>query len=388
MDFENIKCDMRVLILLDAFSLGGAEKQALLFADWLQNVKGETVEIWAFMPGDGSAKVLCNRYKLKTRTIGYFRGLARYIYPKQIWEYSKLFNQFKPDVLMGYTNQPNLLLGLVWKHTTAKTFIWGQQGIEAAGYLFNKRADRLALQNTPHFISNSTNGALFLQRELHVPASKILVVLNGPEIVSPVHTKEEWRKKLGLNSTDFVALMVAHIALRKDHDTAIKAWKKIVDTLVPQGVNPVILFAGMFGSATQQLLNSVIENDLYPYVKFLGNAQDISGLNLASNIHVLSSHTEGLPNSLLEAMRWGLPVVGTDIPGIREALGDENSEYLTRPKDAGDFAEKVIRLALDTQLQKEVGERNRERIDKHFRLEEMCSIHYEIMIRETQFSKM
>ena len=65
---------MRVLILLDAFSLGGAEKQALLFAEWLQNTKGETVEIWAFMPGDGSAKILCDRYKLKTRVIGYFRG--------------------------------------------------------------------------------------------------------------------------------------------------------------------------------------------------------------------------------------------------------------------------------------------------------------------------
>ena len=55
---------MRVLILLDAFSLGGAEKQALLFAEWLQKEKKETVEIWAFLPGDGSAKALCDRYGL------------------------------------------------------------------------------------------------------------------------------------------------------------------------------------------------------------------------------------------------------------------------------------------------------------------------------------
>lgn len=373
---------MRVLILLDAFSLGGAEKQALLYADWLQNVKGETVEIWAFMAGDGSAQIVCDRYKLKTRVIGYFRGLARFLYPKQIWEYSKLFNEFKPDVLMGYTNQPNLLLGLVWKRTTAKTFIWGQQGIEAAGYSFAKKADRLAIDNTPYFISNSTNGAEFLKKELGVASEIIKVVLNGPELVEPLHTRAEWRKKLGLAERDFVALMVAHIALRKDHETTIKAWKKVVDTLVPKGINPVILFAGIFGNATPQLFNKVIESGLYPYVKFLGNVQDIAGLNIASDIHALSSHTEGLPNSLLEAMRWSLPVVGTDIPGIREALGEENNDFLAKHKDDQDLADKIIRLALDKSLQKQVGERNAARIEKHFRLEEMCRVHYEIMQKE------
>ena len=373
---------MRVLILLDAFSLGGAEKQALLFAEWLQNTKGETVEIWAFMPGDGSAKILCDRYKLKTRVIGYFRGLARFLYPKQIWEYSKLFNEFKPDVLMGYTNQPNLLLGLVWKHTTAKTFIWGQQGIEAAGYPFSKKADKIALESTPYFISNSTNGAEFLKKELHVPAEKVMVVLNGPEMVQPLYTKSDWRKKLGLAENDFVALMVAHIALRKDHDTAIKAWKIVVETLVAKGIQPIILFAGIFGDATPHLLAQVIESGLYPYVKFLGNVQDISGLNLASDIHILSSHTEGLPNSLLEAMCWGLPVVGTDIPGIREALGNENNDCLAKPKDAQDLAAKVVALALDKSMQQQVGKRNKERIEQHFRLDEMCRVHYDIMQKE------
>lgn len=374
---------MRVLILLDAFSLGGAEKQALLFADWLQNKKGETVEIWAFMPGDGSAKIVCERYGLKTRVIGYFRGLARYIYPKQIWEYAKLFNEYRPDVLMAYTNQPNLLMGLVWQKTTAKYFIWGQQGIEAGGYAFTKRADKLALERTPVFISNSINGAVFLKSELHIPAEKVMVVYNGPEAIAAKLTREQWRKRLGLKENQFVALMVAHIALRKDHVTAIDAWKQVVAHLTPKGVEPVILFAGIFGDATQQLLAKVIDEGLYPYVKFLGNIQDIAGLNQASDIHVLSSITEGLPNSLLEAMRLGLPVVGTDIPGIREALGDENNDFLAKPKDATDLANKIIRLAENPVLAKQTGERNVQRINNYFNLEQMCNIHYDLMKKHT-----
>lgn len=370
---------MRTIILLDALSLGGAEKQALLFGAWLQNEKKCTVEIWHFMPGDGSAKIVCDRYNLKTKEIGYFRGLAKYLYPKQIWEYSKLFRSFKPDLLLGYTNQPDLLLGLIWKNTGAKYFIWGQQGIEAGGYRFDKKADRMAIESTPIFISNSINGAEFLIKEVKVNKAKIKVIYNGPEKMKPVFSREIWRQKLGIDQTDFVGLMVAHIALRKDHHTLLKAWKTVVDDLLPKGISPVLLLAGMIGNATQELLNLAIDLGIYGQVKFLGNIKDISGLNLASDIHILSSNTEGLPNSLLEAMDLGLSVVGTNIPGILEAVGEENKEFLSEPKDSIAMANNIIRLAENAELRKFVGNRNQERINNLFSLEKMCLEHWKII---------
>lgn len=374
---------MRVLIVLDAFSLGGAEKQALLFAEWLQNKKGDTVEIWAFMPGDGSAKMVCERYNLKTKVIGYFRGLARFLYPKQIWEYAKLFNEFKPDVVLGYTNQPNLLLGLVWKKTKAKYFIWGQQGIDPAGYAFSKRSDQLALQNTPVFISNSTNGAVFLREKLGIPSEKVMVVYNGPEIVPAEFTPQEWRKKLGLKPENIVVLMVAHFANRKDHDTMLAAWKIVVDTLLPKGKEPILLLAGIWDHTTIEHVGRTLKDGTFPYVKFLGNVRDITGLNQIADLHVLSSIIEGLPNSLLEAMRLGVPVVATDIAGIREALGDENDECLSKPKSPSDLAEKIIRVLENPEVAKQISQRNTERINKHFNLEQMCNIHYDLMKKHT-----
>jgi glycosyltransferase involved in cell wall biosynthesis len=370
---------MRTIILLDALSLGGAEKQALLFGAWLQNEKKCTVEIWHFVPGDGSALIVCDRYNLKTREIGYFRGLARILWPKQILEYSKIFKAFKPDLLLGYTNQPDLLLGLIWKYTGAKYFIWGQQGIEAGGYKFDKKSDKMALENTPVFVSNSQNGADFLVKELKVPAAKVKVILNGPERIEPLFSPKQWNEKLGLKETDFKALMVAHIALRKDHNTLLRAWKIVVEKLSSKGINPVLLLAGILGNATQDLINLSLELGIYGSVKFLGNQKDISGLNHLSDIHILSSNTEGLPNSLLEAMDWELPVIGTDIPGISEAVGEENAEWLSPPNDFEKMAENIIRLALDKELQIEVGKRNKVRILQHFQLEMMCEQHWEII---------
>jgi glycosyltransferase involved in cell wall biosynthesis len=370
---------MRTIILLDELSLGGAEKQGLLFGAWLQNEKKCTVEIWHFMPGDGSAKIVCDRYGLKTKEIGYFRGLAKYLYPKQIWEYAKLFRAFQPDLLLGYTNQPDLLLGLIWKKTGAKYFIWGQQGIEAGGYKFDKKADRIALENTPIFISNSLNGAEFLINEVHVPKNKIKVIYNGPENIKPLFTRQEWRRKLGIESSDFVGLMVAHIALRKDHNTLIKAWKNVCNELAPKGIKPVLLLAGMLGNATQELLTLAVDLEIYGNIKFLGNVKDISGLNLAADIHILSSNTEGLPNSLLEAMALKLPIVGTDIPGIVEAVGKENLEFLSKPKDYEGLAKNIIKFASSPELIKKVGEKNSIRISEQFSLQKMCEDHWEII---------
>ena len=370
---------MRTIILLDALSLGGAEKQALLFGAWLQNEKKCTVEVWHFMPGDGSAKMVCDRYNLKTKEIGYFRGLARFLYPKQIWEYAKLFKAFKPDLLLGYTNQPDLLLGLIWKKTGAKYFIWGQQGIEADGYKFDKKADRLAIDNTPIFISNSINGADFLIKEVNVPKEKVKVIYNGPEKMKPIFPREEWRTKLGIESSSFVALMVAHIALRKDHHTLLLAWKEVVDVLELKGIKPVLLLAGMLGNATQELISLSIELGIYGSVKFLGNVKDISGLNQASDIHILSSNTEGLPNSLLEAMDLGLPVIGTKIPGIEEAVGAENLEFLSNSKDYKAMASNIIRFALEDGLIEKVGSQNKRRIESTFSLLKMCDEHWKII---------
>ena len=370
---------MRVIILLDALSLGGAEKQALLFAAWLQNEKKCIVEIWHFVPGDGSARIVCERYNLKTREIGYFRGLARLLWPKQILEYSKLFKAFKPDVLLGYTNQPDLLLGLIWKYTGAKLFIWGQQGIDAGGYKFDKKSDRIALNNTPIFVSNSQNGADFIIKDLNISESKVKIILNGPERLEPIYDARQWRARIGINPSDFVALSVAHIAIRKDHDTLIRAWKIVVDKLSSKGITPVLLLAGILGDSTQSLLALTIELEIFPHVKFLGNQKDIAGLNQLSDIHILSSNTEGLPNSLLEAMDWGLPIIGTDIAGIREAVGIENYKWLSPPKSFESLANNIILMAENKELRLETGRLNKIRIEENFHLSNMCDQTYAIM---------
>jgi len=100
--------------------------------------------------------------------------------------------------------------------------------------------------------------------------------------------------------------------------------------------------------------------------------KDVSGLLAASDIGVLSSVHEGLSNAILEYMASGLPVVATDLPANREALGEDPRQPFCRPGDSDLLADQ-LRVLIDNEwLRREVGERNRLRASSEFSISAMC----------------
>lgn len=76
----------------------------------------------------------------------------------------------------------------------------------------------------------------------------------------------------------------------------------------------------------------------------------------ASDIYVLSSYFEGMPNTMLEAMAHGLPCIAFDISsGTREFLSDEHTGILVNEKQPNGLAEALTRLANDGQLRVKLG---------------------------------
>jgi glycosyltransferase involved in cell wall biosynthesis len=106
-------------------------------------------------------------------------------------------------------------------------------------------------------------------------------------------------------------------------------------------------------------------------VRFAGDVDDVAGLLGASDVSVLSSPAEGCPNAVLESMAAGLPVVGTDVPGVRDALGEEQDDLLAPVGDPDRLGAALFRLCTDASLRRAVGERNAERQRAAFARERM-----------------
>ncbi len=90
-------------------------------------------------------------------------------------------------------------------------------------------------------------------------------------------------------------------------------------------------------------------------LSFLGVRQDMPDVYRAADVLVLTSEHEGTPNVILEAMAYGVPVVATKVGGVPEIL-TEKCGILVEPSDQNALLEATIKLILNKNLRRELGE--------------------------------
>jgi glycosyltransferase involved in cell wall biosynthesis len=106
-------------------------------------------------------------------------------------------------------------------------------------------------------------------------------------------------------------------------------------------------------------------------VEFLGERQDITEILAKSHVFALSTNWEGLPLSILEAMRAGLPVVASDAGGVGEAVMEGQTGFLTPCGDIDALRNRLSQLLGDPALRARMGHAGRTRYLKHFTLDRM-----------------
>ncbi len=370
----------RVVFVLGSFELGGAERQAILLARELGRRHGADVEVWGFPPV-GAAARWCEAQGVRWRELPlrwrgpWWRRLAF------LGRFAAAVRRARVDLLVPYTITPNVVCGLTWRWAGARACVWNQrdEGIQREPAALERRAVRA----TPYFVANSDGGRQFLAQTFGLDPERVEVVPNGVEVGAAPRTdhasggpgsdsgataaRTDARRRLGIDGGRFVACMAANLHSNKDHATLLDAWRRVVDDL--PGLRPLLLLAGRDEDAAAALRERMRRLRLDGDLQFLGPVDDVPALLSAVDLAILSSRSEGLPNAVLESMAAGLPVVGTDIPGIREAVGEEGAALLSPAGDPAALAERIVRLARDPALRERAGSANRRRIALLFDLE-------------------
>ena len=280
----------------------------------------------------------------------------------------------RPDVVIPYTTWPNIGINLAARFVPNIVTVWGQRDIVS---LKNGFFERMAWKRANAVICNAEHEVGFLQRVFGDTRKNIHVVYNGVQLPEPELSRSEWRSKLNIKECDAVVVMLANFRKEKGHELLLQAWRQVVKSAKS---TPVLVLAGAHQQNYENIHQLACQFDLESSVRFPGHVQDVSGLLRASDIGVLVSPAEGLPNAVLEYMAAGLPVSASDVAGIREALGAETAGVFDGASGA-DVAEKLLHWINSPEDAKRSGLCNMHRIAEKFLPERMCCEMEEIIQR-------
>jgi glycosyltransferase involved in cell wall biosynthesis len=354
---------MKIFMMIHGFQTGGAERNLVSLLPWLTTVGADVRLCTLNKRRDGPlVKVIeglgIDRFDLGARRIADLPALRRLHKILRTDHFDVVHTQDPYSAIMASATGVTAHVPVVMtRHVLADP-----DGSTAT--VFRRRllhlVSRLALSRV---IAVSEAVRQRFAQEALMPLSRIDTVFNGIDAYgfAAGGQREDIRRRLGWAHEDKVVVMVAVMRGGKGHEILLDAMPKL-RAIVP-GVRAVIVGDGPEAPRIREMAMP-----LGDAVMFLGERGDVGDILTASDVLVLPSWSEALPNALIEAGAAGLPSVATNVGGTSEILIEGETGFLIRPGDTDALALRCGQLLGDAALARRIGDCARSRIEAEFSL--------------------
>lgn len=230
-----------------------------------------------------------------------------------------------------------------------------------------RSVERRLVEATTHYIAVSQTDAVVGRERLGIAGRAITPIHNG------VHDAPHRARP----DASRIIVMVSRAHRGKDHDTLFRA---------TAGLDCEVWCVGG-GTETEVFARAAAPHleDPVRRIRFLGTRDDVPELLAQAGVFVLSSRYEGLPLSIIEAMRAGLPVVASDVGGVPELVRHGETGVLFEVGDAASLRAHLSTLLDDPLLRRRLGESGRQAYERgfsHARMLESTFAVYRSVVRE------
>jgi glycosyltransferase involved in cell wall biosynthesis len=282
------------------------------------------------------------------------------------WRLSRILKQLKPDIVHAHDPHGVAMAGLALSMSTqlAKPPLVAARRVDF--HLRGSSLSRWKYRQVDCFLCASEAIRQMLIGD-GVPAARAVTVHEGIDLervesTPPANLHEDLWLPHHAPIVGNVAALVAH----KGQRHLIEAARLVL----PQVPDARFVIAGE-GELRPALERQIKDHHLEKHVLLAGFRPDVLSLHKAFDIFVMSSVTEGLGTSLLDAMAAGKPVVATMAGGIPEVVIDGETGFLVPPRDHDAMAGAIVKLLKDDALRHRMGEAGRARVRTIFSAERM-----------------
>ena len=287
---------------------------------------------------------------------------------KNVRQFSRLLKQLKPDVLLTY-NWGSIEWGLANAISRVCPHFHWEEGFAPEEIVRQKKrriyARRLFLSHAKKIIVPSRVLARIAQQIWKFPPNRVSYIPNGVDVVKYSRsTSQEHNSAFIPELAKYQGkLIIGTVATLRQEKNIPRLLRVFAQATTSLDAKLVIVGNGPEYPALAQLVQN---KNLSEKVLLLGHRDDPAEIVKRFDIFAISSDTEQMPISVLEAMAAGCPVVGTEVGDIKEMVAPANETFLCPTTDEAAFANNLQRLLTDSALRAQLGQQNHERCQALF----------------------
>tara|TARA_B100001758_G_C18404814_1_gene611343 strand:- start:698 stop:1885 length:1188 start_codon:yes stop_codon:yes gene_type:complete len=355
----NKKKKIKILRIINRFNIGGPTYNATFLTGFLSD-QFETLLVGG-LPEKGEADSLhiLEEYGVKATLLPEMKRKPNFFSDKKaLKKLKEIINEYKPDIVHTHASKAGALGRKAAFDCSVPIVLHTFHGHVFHSYfgkvktrLFRFIEQQLAKRSTGIIAISEIQKKELTETYKICSKSKVRVIPLGFDLEKFRKNKKENRKKIrdqyGLNEDDVVIAIIGRLAPIKNHDFFLDVVKKVSKS---RKKNIVFLIVGdgelkdSISKNVDQMKQEGIDIRMTSWVK------NINEFNAGMDIICLTSNNEGTPVSLIEAQASGVPVISTDVGGVKNIVNDEQTGFVIKIGDIDTYALKMMLLIDDKNL--------------------------------------
>ncbi len=351
---------MKIAHVVDSMEVGGAETLVAQLCR-LQREEGHAPCVLGLaVLGDLGARMRNEGFSIQANVGRHLIDAVR--------NFQRIFNALRPDVVHLHNPTPTIYAALPARMMGALSIVSTRHSLVAPPRKLPQELKYAIAVSFCDWIVGVCDATAANLRSMHsIRPRKIVRIYNGALPLGRV-PRDQCPPKAG-----FTLVYVGRLEPIKNHSLLLHAFRIALSSLPD-----LRLWMVGDGSERKKLENLAAETGIAANVTFWGQQLDVTPFFSSADAFVMSSQSEGLPVSLLQAFSLGVPAIVTDVGGMAEAVRLANAGLIVSATDPGDMAAAILHIARDCEGRKEFSKNAETAFHEHFSFHRMADAYMDL----------